>query len=342
MNSQQISDVEELVSSFTLIESIKDSSFLITGATGLIGRTIVYTLQEMNKRLGTNVRIIALVRSREKALRIFSSNLPEIVVSNLTSPFEVEGKIDYVIHLASPTASKFFVNSPVETINMVSTATNAVLRFCEQKKIKSCLYASSLEVYGEVLDDTEPIKENFCGAIDSLSPRSSYSLGKRMMECLCASYAKEYGVPVKIARLAQTFGAGVEKDDCRVFAQFAKAAMENRDIVLLTKGDLSRCYLYLTDAVEAILYILMLGANGKAYNVANDSTYISIKEMAEKILSEFAPSRCVRFEKPKEEQGFSPVTKLRLDISALESLGWKPRIALVEMYRRLIVSLKQG
>ena len=139
---------------------------------------------------------------------------------------------------------------------------------------------SSLEYYGQNFDD-KIITEEVQGYVDNTAARSSYPLGKRAAEYLCAAYSQQYGVNVKIARLTQTFGAGVAADDNRVFAQFARSIICETDIVLHTKGDSAKPYCYTIDCVSAILYILLKGNNGEAYNVANSETYISIREMAE-------------------------------------------------------------
>ncbi|MEG1581444.1 MAG: NAD(P)-dependent oxidoreductase [Bacteroidaceae bacterium] len=340
MNKQQQIDIAELAQRFSLTNELKNSCVLVTGATGLLGQILVRLCIALNHRNHANIQIVALARNEEKAKQLFEGEEVAICLHSFDSPIEWEGDVDYVFHCASPTASKFFVTSPVETINMVSEATNCILRFCKEKGVRSCVYLSSLEVYGEILDDTIALTENRGGPLDSLSPRSSYSLGKRMMECLCASYAKEYGVPVRIARLAQTFGAGVEVTDQRVFAHFAHSILKGQDIVLLSSGELSRCYCYTTDAIEALFYILLRGEVGKAYNVANERTYISVRDMAQKVIDDFAPQLCVRFEQPKEDCGFSPVTKLRLDTTALRLLGWRPHLDLHEMYARFLESCK--
>lgn len=102
-----------------------------------------------------------------------------------------------------------------------------------------------------------------------------------MAECLCASYAKEYQVPVRIARLSQTFGPGVDYNDGRVFAEFVRCAVEKRNIVLHTQGNTVRSYCYTKDAVSALLHILLKGTDGEAYNVTNMDTAVSIREMAD-------------------------------------------------------------
>ena len=139
--------------------------------------------------------------------------------------------------------------------------------------------ASTLEVYGTVTDDRRPLTEDMQGYLDPMATRSSYPLAKRAAEALCHNYADEYGVHVKVARLAQTFGAGVNGNDNRVFAQFARSVMKNENIILHTTGELSRCYCYTIDAVMAMLYILLRGKDGEAYNIANeDLSIINISE----------------------------------------------------------------
>ena len=178
------------------------------------------------------------------------------------------------------------------------------------------------------------------GYIDATSPRSCYPLGKRAAEYLCTAYAAEYDVPVKIARLTQTFGAGVSTKDNRVFAQFARSIIEGRNIVMHTKGESAKPYCYTTDCVSAILYILLRGKNGEAYNVANQDTYISIKDMALYLKKNFNPHIDVIVEE-HPEMGDAPITKLNLSAEKLMNLGWKPRYDLHQMFEHLIKALKE-
>lgn len=217
--------------------------------------------------------------------------------------------------------------------------TAQVLRFGLMKNTPSIVNVSSLEVYGSIYDDTHPLTEDQQGYIDPMQTRSSYPMAKRAAECLCHAYAKEYGVHVKTARLAQTFGAGVNKEDNRVFAQFARNIIAGEDIVLHTTGELSRCYCYTTDAIEAILYILLRGEDGEAYNVANEESYISVIDMAKLLCKEFNPNVKPVIEL-KDGMGYSPMTKIRLSCEKIRQLGWTPRYDLRTMFDRLILSMK--
>ena len=335
-------DIQQFAAHFALAEQLKGKSFLVTGATGLIGSVFIKCLLELNRHKNLGVKVIAVVRNLQKAAQIFGKDttdlttmmleLSEVGVRNLTP------KVDYVIHLASPTASKFFVDNPVETLRTAFEGTTSLLEYAKQADVQAMVYASSLEVYGSNLTD-ELLNEDFQGYVNPIEVRSSYNIGKRACECLCHSYAKEYGVNVMIARMTQTFGAGVEYNDNRVFAQFARKAIEGENIELHTEGRTCRMYCYTTDAVSAMLYLLIHGKAGEAYNIANKKSYISIYDMAQMIKDEFSPGINVVVT-PKDNQGYAPETKLRLDTTKMESLGWKPQYDLRTMFKRLIKSLR--
>ena len=334
----QQDDIQEFVRTFALADELANASFLITGATGLIGASLIRCLVALDK----GIRIIAPVRNKEKAATMFGDVLDRVewMECDLAScDYDHVGEADYVIHCAAPTSSKFFVDCPVETIRVIYEATASLLSYACRQNIKGFVYLSSLEVYGSGLPDTK-ITEDMQGYWDVLSVRSSYPVAKRAVENLCCAYAAEYGVPVKVARLTQTTGAGIAKDDNRVIAQFAKLAAKGEDIVLHTTGESARPYCYTTDCVSALLYILLKGKKGEAYNVANDSTYISARGMAEFLRDNFNPAIDVRVEL-NDNMGYAPVSKLDLSTEKLRTLGWQPQYDLKQLFERLIAYLSE-
>ena len=336
--TQQKQDIQEFVERFSFATDLEGKSFLISGATGLIGSSIVKCLLA----LGIDVNIVIPVRNVEKAVKIYGDEVNKLRVVEIASLEEWSGKVndyyDFVIHCASPTVGKYMEVYPLETYNLAYEVTNNLLKLTYKTKGKGFVYVSSLEYYGQILTD-DIVTEDMVGYLDATSARSSYPMGKRAAEYLCYAYAKEYAVPAKVARLTQTFGAGVSVDDNRVFAQFVRNSIEGRDIVLHTAGESSKPYCYTTDAVSAILYILLKGHNGEAYNVANEDTYISVKEMAEFVKETFNPSINVRVEL-NDNMGYAPVTKLHLSAKKLMGLGWKPRYGLKDMFERLINDMR--
>lgn len=339
MNNQiLLDDLQQFAAHFDLKEQLRGKSFLITGATGLIGSVLIRCLLALDE----DVRIIAPVRNKEKAKAILveeSKKIKVVECNLLTYDYSSIGVVDYVVHCAAPTASNFFVDYPVETFDTILQGTSALLEYAKRNPIKSFVYLSSLEVYGSIHDDSIPVTEDVQGYLDPMKVRSSYPMAKRAVENLCCLYANEYCVPVRIARLTQTTGAGIAKDDNRVIAQFARLASEGKDIVLHTTGEASRPYCYTTDAISAILYILLRGNSGEAYNVANENTYISARGMAEYLRDHFCPSINVRMEL-NNSMGYAPATQLRLSAGKLMALGWRPQYGLKEILARLIASLK--
>lgn len=338
-------DIEKLLSSNIPLNVLKSDSILISGITGLIGSLLAKTLLAYNKRENAGLKIIGLVRNKEKFEKIFEdyiedSNL-QVYYQDVINPINIPQPVDYIIHGASITSSMDFVKRPVETIDTTITGTKNLLDFAVNKGIKGFVYISSLEVYG-VLEQNVPISESNYGYLNPLSVRSSYSESKRMAECMCISYHFEYGVPVKIARLTQTFGSGVDYQDTRVFAEFSRCAIEGKDIILHTKGETIRNYCYTMDSISAIILILIKGESAKAYNVANKNTAISIFEMAHKIslLSELPIAVRVEPEEGSLLYGYNPTMKCILDVTELERLGWEPQFSLQKMLLNLMESMK--
>ncbi len=322
-------DIKNIINDFDM--SVFDGkTILVTGATGLIGKLCVKSL--LNS--GYNTQVIALVRDEEKAKNIFGeSKRLTYLVQDINQRINTTRRVDYIIHAASTTSSKDFVEKPVETIYTAINGSRNVLEFAKNKRLEGMVYLSSLEIYG--VNEKENIKERDYGYIDILNPRSSYSESKKMVETMCISYGTEYGVPVKIARLAQTFGAGVSISDNRVFAQFAKAIINKENIVLHTKGETKRNYCYTTDAVRGIFTILTKGENNNAYNIANENSYCSISEMAHLLENEYTK---VEYKIDEVNRGYNPTVKIALNTEKLNALGWEAKVNLKEMFDRLIMN----
>ena len=319
----------------------KNSTVLITGATGLIGFQTVLSFLYVNEKLNSNIKILALVRNLEKAEKMFGKNKTEnlkFVVQKIEDEIKIDESIDFIIHTANSTSSKSFVEEPYTTINSIVIGTKNIIDLAENKKIKGMIYLSSMEVYGNIpLDKATPIKEDEYGYLDILKQRSSYPEGKRLAEAMCSMAWAENKTPVKIARLCQTIGAGVDYNDNRVFAQFARNIAEKKNIVLQTKGETVRSYCYITDCIAALLNLLEKGKNGESYNVANEKTTCSIYEMAKMLCDTHSASKLIINE--QENQYYQGTVKYCLDTTKIKSeTGWMAEIDLKESYDRLINS----
>lgn len=327
-------------------EKLEHKTILITGATGLIGSLCVKALSWYSVSNNVPIRILILVRSREKADKLFQEYITagaqiKYLTGDVTKEITCHEPIDYVIHGASVTSSKMFREKPVETALTILDGTKNILKLANEKSIESFVFLSTMEIYGIPCDD-EIIEEDCYCYLDHLNVRNSYPEAKKMAENLCMSYAKEYNIPVKIARLTQTFGPGADYEDKRVFAEFARSAIEQKPIILHTKGDTKRSYLYTADAVCAILMILLKGDDCNAYNVANESTYCSILEMANLVADKCSNPPIevkVEIENP-DHYGYAPTLHMNLGTRKLQALGWKPSIGLLEMFNRMIADFQ--
>jgi nucleoside-diphosphate-sugar epimerase len=319
---------------------------LVSGATGLIGAALVRKFAAEGHAVG------AAVRNVEKAQKMFAglANV-EIAEWDVTKPGgprscaaanaqERVSPVDWFVHAAAETSSRAFVERPVETIASILDGTWNALEFARTAKVGSMVYLSTMEVYGA--PTAARVAEGDYGYLDPVAVRSCYPEAKRMAENLCVSYAGEYGVPVKIARLTQTFGEGVRYDDGRVFAEFARAILEKRDIVLKTEGTTARCYCYLGDALDAIETILEKGETATPYTVANEDTFCTVREMAEALCAAHpaSGSKVVFDFDGAAARGFAPPFRMRLDCSRLRALGWEPKVGLMEMFDRMMGAMR--
>ncbi|MBR5412779.1 MAG: NAD(P)-dependent oxidoreductase [Fibrobacter sp.] len=335
-----IDEIKELGAQNTAVfGALENKTIFISGATGLIGSTII-------KAIATNVpsaKIVAFVRDENKAKKMFQNYEQNIlfVTGDIREPIVFDGHVDYVIHAASETSSKAFVEAPVSIIEIALNGTKNMLDFARQKNVQGFVYLSSMEIYGTPPND-DKIFESHGTDLDTMNVRSSYSEGKRLCETLCTAYASQFQVPAKVIRLTQTFGPGVQYNDGRVFADFSRCAIENRDIILHTKGETKRSYLYTLDAVSAILTVLTKGKNAEAYNAANEDTYCSIYEMAQLVAQKIAQGKIqVKVEETDISSfGYAKTLHMNLDTSKLKALGWKPQTNLGEMFSKTIQSMK--
>ncbi len=317
------------------------NQYLITGATGHIGSMIA------KKLLSHGAAVDVIVRNPSRLdLEILSGAEPiQADITNREAILRITKKYDHIIHCAAPTDSAYMVAHPVEVIDTIINGTEHVLNLAERCHAKSFMYLSSMEVYGQLCcPKGKRAAEHEMGYIDASNVRSCYPLAKLMAENLCHSYYKEYGTPIKIARLAQIFGTGVKAGDNRVYMQFARAAAEHKDIILRTQGLSIGNYCASEDAVNAILTILEKGQNGETYNVVNEANTMSIREMAQLVAEHVASgSITVKVEETESSADkYAPDTGLRMSSAKLEKLGWQATKGMVEMYKDVTKELNQG
>ena len=314
---------------------------LVTGASGLVGSAMVRMLLSRNDLAGDGIKVVVVVRNREKAERKFAEFLPrsdfELVVADLAAPFAVDGAVDYIVHCAGVTGNpKLFVERPAEVLNTAFVSTRSVLELARAKHSLGVVYLSSWEVYGTPANDGKLIDEGYSGYIDLGNVRTSYKESKRLGEQLCVAYANEYGVPAKIGRISITSGPEFDDTDQRFLPQFVRSARAGRDIVLKSKGETVRSHVYIDDCVTALLTILLKGEAARAYNIADPEAAVSIADIAQMVAAEAGVNVVFDVVDNVGKLGYNMQVKAVLDASKLLALGWRPQISFKAMIHEMV------
>lgn len=309
------------------LERIKGRGVLVTGATGLVCSAIVDFLLNLNDTRNAGVTVYVAARSAEKARERFGDRMCRtdvvFVEYDALRPVNWEFDADFVIHGASPANPALYVRNPVETMLVNLLGMNNILAYAKGHGVKRVLFVSSSEVYGRK-DNAEPYGDSEYGYVDILTPRACYPSAKRACETLCAAYKAEYGVDSVIVRPGHIYGPTANPSDTRASSQFFYDALAGNDIVMKSPGAQLRSYCYVVDCVSAIITVLLNGESGKAYNISNPASVVTIRELTERIAD--VSGKKIVFENASDEErkGYNLMNNSSLDGAPLERLGWRP------------------
>ena len=330
-------DIEKVAALELPWEKLEDCNILVTGATGLLGGCLVEVL--MARREG-RYQVWATGRDEERARQCLSRFAGDsrfhFLRWDVTQPLSSDVPFHYIIHAASSASPNFFAKQPVETMLANILGVRNLMEYGICHDMRRLLFVSTGEVYGE--GDGREFTEDYSGYVNPLSARSCYPSSKRAAETLCASYGAEHGADYVIARPCHTYGPHFTPQDNRVYAQFIRNILRGEDIVMKSTGAQFRSWCYVVDTASALLHILLKGQSGEAYNVADPSSNISIRELAEMVAS--IGNRKVVIELPEdaEKSGYNPVTRSVFSIDRLSQLGWTLEGTMHDKLRRTIVS----
>ena len=316
-------------------DSLSGCNILVTGATGLIGACLVKALM-LNER--KDYSVYGMGRNAKRAAGLFQDFASDasfhFIQHDVTSPLVSDIDFHFIIHAASNASPNFFSRHPVEVIKSNMNGVDNLLSYGLRHGMKRFLFVSSGEVYGE--SDGRIFTEDYSGYVDCMSPRSCYPSSKRAAETLCVSYMSEYGAGVVIARPCHTYGPDFSENDNRVYAQFIRNALRGEDIVMKSTGSQFRSWSYVVDCASAILYILLKGKNGEAYNIADEASNISIRELAEITASMVGRKVVMEVPDETERKGYNPVSKSVYSVEKLKTLGWQPATSIKDGIRKTI------
>lgn len=338
MNQVLREDIDRIIKEDIKWEKLKNKTVVITGVSGMVGSYMMYVLLRLNDCYSYNIKVIGVLRNTNKIPENVRKRIDcRFVVHDVSLPFEMNEKVDFIIHAASPASPLIMQNHPVETIAANTLGTFNTLNLAKEHEAEGYLFISSREIYGQPSEGQEFFYENTYGFVDQLNPRSCYSEGKKAAETMCISFKAEYGLNVKIARLAHTYGPGMSIYDGRVQADFLNNVYHNENIVLKSEGTAVRTYTYIADAVKG-LYRILLNSEDIVYNVGNEDGKVSIKELAE-IMVNIYPERNLKlvFDIPEGgTKGTAPYTLGILNSRKLREIGWNPVYSVKEGMERTL------
>jgi len=265
-------------------ESIEGKTFLVTGGAGFIGSWFCDILNEFNAKI---ICVDDLSSGSKKNIEHLIGNENFKFIQADICNFGTDEKIDYIVHMASIASPPLYQKYPIKTLDSNVIGTKEMLELAKKNNVKAFLFTSTSEVYGNPESSMIPTPENYYGNVNSFGPRSMYDEGKRAAESYCFSYFKQFHIPIRIARVFNTYGPRMDFEFTsygRVLVRFIVQALSNENLTVHERGQHTRSFCYITDMIEALLKLLLKpDLDGLIVNIGNDKE-IHILDLANIII----------------------------------------------------------
>jgi UDP-glucuronate decarboxylase len=340
----ETADMEAIVNGHGLDwDRLAGQTVCVTGAAGFLPSYMVETMLYLNETRRLGIRVLAIARNRAGFERRFAHHAGRsdlvCIEQDISAPFALDERPDYLIHAASQASPKYYSVDPVGTLSANTVGTAALLQWARDSTSKGFLYFSSSEVYGQAA--RVPTAEHDYGYLDPTNVRACYAESKRMGENMCVSWHHQYGVPAKIVRPFHTYGPRMQLDDGRVYADFVASILRNEAIALKSDGLATRSFCYSADAVAGFWKVLLDGDNAQAYNIGNPDGEISMRALGQLLVAMY-PEKGLTLsfvERPQRDAYLaSAVARGCPDIAKARALGWQPVTSVADGFRRTIES----
>jgi dTDP-glucose 4,6-dehydratase/UDP-glucuronate decarboxylase len=333
---------------------LSGKKLLITGGAGFLGYYLVQSILYWNKRESTRNIELTVYDNYIRGCPVWLMKLKKntslrLIEHDITKPLpqDIED-FQFIIHAASIASPTYYRKHPIETMDANVNGLRFLLEYCRQQKVRQSpvegfLFFSTSEIYGDPTSDNIPTPETYRGNVSCTGPRACYDESKRYGEALCVNFARQYELPVKVARPFNNYGPGLKITDKRVIPDFARDILASRDIVIHSDGSPTRTFCYVADAIVGYYKILVKGRPGEAYNIGVESPEISIIDLA-RLVTAIARDlfdyhgKVVHQPSGEAEYMVDNPNRRCPDISkAQREIGYDPSISLEEGLRRTLI-----
>ena len=323
--------VDDLSSFF---DELEGKTVLIAGGKGFLGTYFVNVLNHINEVLSTPMKIVIidnLITSKNKKNN--TSHNVTLLKQDISESFDFPDELHYIIHTASIASPPTYREFPIKTVDVNYQGTRNLLEIARKKKIKSMLFLSSSEIYGD--PEVIPTPESYQGKVSCTGPRACYDESKRLAETVSTLYFQQYKVPVKIARPFNVYGPYLSLNDGRVIPDFMKNAIEKSEILIHSDGSPTRSFCYVSDAIRAFFKLLFSKHDGIICNVGNDEE-ISISDVAKMVQKTIGKPISIKTIKSNDPNYTTDnPQRRRPDLSLIKkSISYTPRINFEEGLKR--------
>lgn len=305
---------------------MKRSRILITGGAGFLGSHLCRRL------LADGHSVICLdnfiTGTKDNIRDLASHRRFKLVEHDISRPYRPTGKLDWVLHFASPASPKDYLRHPIKTLKVGLLGTYNCLGITKAKGCKFLL-ASTSEVYGDPLVTPQP--EEYWGNVNPIGVRSCYDESKRAAEALTFAYKRQHGLDTRVIRIFNTYGPNMRLEDGRVVSNFIYQALTGKPITLFGKGSQTRSFCYVDDLIEGIVRYMSVNYPGPL-NLGNDREF-SIIELARMVIALTGSVSRICFE---EEMQDDPRQRRPELAKARKLLKWKPAVKLETGLRKTI------
>ena len=293
---------------------------LITGAAGFLGSHLCDRfIAEGFRVVGMDNLITGDLKNIE---HLFGLEQFSFYHHDVTTFVHVPGRVDYILHFASPASPIDYLKIPIQTLKVGSLGTHNLLGLAKEKKAR-ILIASTSEVYGDPL--VHPQKETYYGNVNTIGPRGVYDEAKRFQESITMAYHRFHGLDTRIVRIFNTYGPRMRLNDGRVIPAFLGQALRGEDITVFGDGSQTRSFCYVDDQVEGI-YRLLMSDYCDPVNIGNPNE-ISILDFAKEVVRLTGSDQKIVF-KPLPQD--DPMQRQPDITVARDVLGWEPKVERAE------------